>query len=58
MTEKCTVCGKETEDLYRIAEQYLLDVIKAEHPDWVEENGACKKCVEYYHALDHAVLIE
>ena len=58
MTEKCTVCGKETDDLYHIAEEYLLNVIKEEHPEWIDKDGACMKCVKYYNALDHAIKIE
>ena len=58
MKSKCALCGEDAEDLYTIAEKYVLDLIKAEHPEWIEENGACKKCVEYYNALDIAVKIE
>lgn len=58
MTKKCTLCGQEAEDLYSIAEKYVLDLIKSEHPEWVESDGACSKCIEYYNALDVAVKIE
>ena len=58
MPKKCTLCGEEAEDLYTIAEKYVLDLIESEHPEWVESDGACRKCVEYYNALDVAVKIE
>lgn len=58
MKKNCTLCNNEANDLYRIAEEYVLGVIKKEHPEWVEENGACQKCVEHYKALDHAIKIE
>lgn len=33
------------------AEEYLLDLIKKDHPEWKEDKGACEKCVEYYREL-------
>ncbi len=58
MTKQCTLCNKETDDLYTVIEKYVLDTIKSEHPEWIESSGGCKKCVEYYKALDNAVIIE
>lgn len=58
MKKECTLCEEEAADLYRITEKYVLDLIRSEHPEWIESNGACKKCVEYYKALDNAVIIE
>lgn len=46
------------EDLHSIAELYVLDVIKSEHPEWVEQDGTCEKCIQYYSALDDLVEIE
>ena len=57
MKKLCTCCHSEADDLYRIGEEYLINQIKKEHPEWVEQDGACRKCIEYYHALDHAVKI-
>ena len=36
-------------------EAYVLDVIKSEHPEWIEPDGDCARCVAYYHSLDHAI---
>ncbi len=58
MPNKCTLCGQEADELYLIAEKYVLDLIASEHPEWVDSDGACRKCVEYYNALDVAVKIE
>ena len=30
---------------------YLIEQIRGAHPGWVEENGACPKCWEYYRKL-------
>ncbi len=34
-------------------EQYVLNVIEEEHPEWVEPDGSCPRCVHYYQSLDH-----
>ena len=48
----CPICGKTiSRDLLVVishAEGHIIDVIKKEHPDWVELDGICKKCYEYY----------
>ncbi len=54
----CNVCGDETETLQDIAEQYVLDLIKKDHPEWVESSGACSKCVEYYKSLSKVVIVD
>lgn len=33
------------------AYKYVMERIKNEHPDWVEKDGACPQCVEYYKKL-------
>jgi hypothetical protein len=35
-------------DDQRAKESRLIMVIKQEHPDWVEADGACPKCLEHY----------
>ena len=47
----CKLCGQEVDSLGKIAEQWLLKIIILEHPEWVEEDGACPKCIEYYESL-------
>lgn len=51
----CPVCKKETDehviDVCRESYKFIIDRIKQEHPDWVEKDGACPKCVDYYKGL-------
>lgn len=51
----CPVCKKEIDehviDVCRESYQFIIDRIKQEHPDWVEKDGACPKCVDYYKKL-------
>ena len=30
---------------------YVLSLIRTNHPQWVESDGTCAKCVEYYRRL-------
>ena len=53
MEKKCGLCDKEVNELHSIAQDYLLGLIESEHPDWVESDGACTKCIEYYYSLDN-----
>ena len=51
----CPLCNEETDELHYLTEKYVLDMIKKDHPEWVETDGACKSCIDYYKALDDAV---
>jgi len=57
MTFVCPTCGKKMpRDLDLIiphTEKHIVEAIKKEHPDWVEKDGVCKKCYEYYKRQIH-----
>ena len=48
----CRVCQEKIDGdllLYvNHTEQHIIDEIKAKHPGWVERDGLCQKCVDYY----------
>ena len=44
--------------LNQIAEKFLRNTIRYEHPEWIEEDGTCKKCDEYYESLLEIVEIK
>lgn len=52
MEYKCGVCQEKVEGDLLVyinhTEKHIIDEIKDSHPDWVEKNGICRKCVEYY----------
>lgn len=55
----CKVCNDDNaESIMDVAEQYVLELIQKDHPEWVTSDGACAKCIEYYKDLDHQVTIE
>ena len=51
----CPICGDsvplEMVDFHAECEQWTIDQIKKEHPEWVEADGLCPKCLEYYMKL-------
>jgi len=47
----CKLCGQESDSICEFTEQWILKIIILEHPEWVEEDGACPKCTEYYESL-------
>ncbi|MDP8292874.1 MAG: hypothetical protein RAP41_08050 [Candidatus Orphnella occulta] len=48
----CPTCNKSMpRDLLVViphTEEHIIDVVKKAHPDWIEKNGLCKRCYEYY----------
>jgi len=54
MEYKCSVCDKRVEGDLLVyidhTEDHIMDEIKAKHPDWVQEDGICQKCVDYFKA--------
>lgn len=54
----CPLCGNKVDSIEHITEQWLLAEIRKQHPDWVEENGICTKCIAYYRGLDKVLELE
>ena len=52
MGYKCSVCGQKVNGDLKVfldhTENHIIDHIKAKHPDWVEKDGLCQRCVDYY----------
>ncbi|CAA0105506.1 Uncharacterised protein [BD1-7 clade bacterium] len=55
MAQQCSLCNDEVDELYLLVKQTTLDLIRADHPEWIEADGGCKKCMDYYNALDGEV---
>ena len=41
-----------------VAELFLRQMIRKQYPEWVDHDGECKKCDEYYDSLLDAVEIK
>ena len=52
MDYECSVCGRHFKDDLLVymdhTKQHIIEEIQTDHPDWVEEDGVCRKCAEYY----------
>jgi hypothetical protein len=52
---KCEICQRmidEEKSLEHVkAEEYLIELIKKDHPQWCDKSEACKECIQYYRKL-------
>lgn len=52
---KCQICGRmihETQAIEHVkAEEYLIGLIKKDHPQWQHRDTTCKECIDYYKRL-------
>jgi len=48
----CPTCSKELPRELSViiphTEDHIVDEVKKKNPNWVEADGICKKCYEYY----------
>ena len=55
MKYKCQICERDIDEFVSIAhikaEEYIIDLIRRDHPEWNETKETCHKCVEYYRKL-------
>ncbi len=55
MMDDCPRCGKTINGPTRLvhvkAEEYLIGLIKRDHPEWVDPDGTCPQCATYYRVL-------
>ncbi len=51
----CQICNRNIEEASALshikAEEYLLGLIKKDHPEWKENKETCPECVSYYREL-------
>ncbi len=52
---KCQICGRKIDDSVGLAhikaEEYFIELIRKEHPEWDKNKGTCDLCLEYYREL-------
>lgn len=55
MKYQCHICGREIDEAAGLAhvkaEEYLIELIRRDHPEWLEEKNSCHKCIDYYRRL-------
>lgn len=52
MEYKCSACNEEIDGDLLVyidhTKQHIIDEIKLGHPEWVEDDGICQKCIDYF----------
>lgn len=52
MEYNCPTCGKviprDLKVIISHTEDHIIDVIKKKRPEWVEKDGLCRRCYDYY----------
>lgn len=55
MKYKCQICERQIDDFASIAhvkaEEYLMELIRKDHPEWKKDAKTCNECVDYYRKL-------
>jgi len=55
MKYRCRICDRDIDDFVSIAhiktEEYLIELIMRDHPEWEKDNKICHQCVDYYRKL-------
>ncbi|MDD4955148.1 MAG: hypothetical protein PHP17_03820 [Candidatus Omnitrophica bacterium] len=54
-TYQCQICSRTIHQEHALehikTEEYLINLIKKDHPEFQHKGPACKECVEYYRKL-------
>jgi hypothetical protein len=54
-TYLCQICNRVIDEEAALthikAEEYILHLIKKDHPEWKEDKETCPRCVNYYREL-------
>jgi hypothetical protein len=54
-TYKCQICNRAIHEKHAIehvkTEEYLIELIKKNHPQWHHKEPTCRECIEYYRKL-------
>jgi len=52
---RCQICDRDIDEdaalMHVKTEEYLIELIKKEHPDWAKDKKTCHQCLDYYRRL-------
>ena len=55
MKYRCQICDRDIDEFASIAhikaEEYIIDLIKKDHPEWNHNKKTCNECLQYYRKL-------
>ncbi len=51
-TYYCPLCQQVVQEhlrpIHETAEEWVISHIKETHPEWIESNGACPNCIQFF----------
>lgn len=52
----CPLCNQNIDEelieLHTVRDKIIIEFIKKKKPEWMEDSGACPRCLEYYRKLE------
>ncbi|MBN1521450.1 MAG: hypothetical protein JW928_02865 [Candidatus Aureabacteria bacterium] len=52
---RCQICGRMVKTEHALghikAEEYIISLIKKDHPEWNDKGVSCPQCLNYYREL-------
>ncbi|MDP3143386.1 MAG: hypothetical protein Q8N14_05575 [Candidatus Omnitrophota bacterium] len=52
---RCQICERDIDEIVALthikSEEYIIELIKKDHPDWAKDKKTCHKCLDYYRRL-------
>jgi len=52
---RCQICDRDIDEsvamMHIKAEEYIINLIKKDHPQWNKDKSLCKECLDYYRRL-------
>ena len=52
---RCQICDRDIDEAAALmhikSEEYLIELIKKDHPDWAKDKKTCRQCLDYYRRL-------
>jgi hypothetical protein len=52
---RCQICERDIDETAALVhiktEEYLIALIKKDHPDWAKDKKTCHECLDYYRRL-------
>ncbi len=55
MEKQCPICNKPVDESIiktcEDAQEWVMKMIKRDHPGWIATDGSCPQCLDYYEKL-------
>jgi hypothetical protein len=52
---RCQLCDRDIDETAALvhvkSEEYLIELIKKDHPGWAKDKNTCRECLDYYRRL-------